>query len=602
MTIRTVAALLLVTALVTGLIGGVTADESYDITVENGEVSIPERTETIAGYEFTVDSIAPISEGEPLDVTTTAPAGEFYFASLYDSSQDLIVDTTLRGPNSTSFDTAALDLDPGTYAVAIVAGGPEAIQPVVIEAYQMSLSASGSVEQGANITADITLDGADPEPASVDVIIANESINQTTTAQKVTDQTYEAEIPADYAPGEYRLYAVARETTSGSTTDVQDILSMSDENTLEITESAADTGNDTESSTADGTAPNSGGGSSDNGDGGSSGDSGDDGGSAVPTATSIGYADGTFVSSTQSPGSTTEYLVIEIENGSVTFGPQTDTEVRVHDISTGEMLTLSPTANSAGVTASASTEESNDLLVIRRSGASFGQFSVIPRGFAGQSSTVNMAESGATELLNTTSFGPFEVSIVGENGVVQAQTQAVPHGIRQPKLDGEFNSTHVAIERPNGFESSWQADLYPTADSVRNDTPTVSLRNEEGTEFLHGAVRLNNSDDVRINVLPPDANPEASAATIVDYESPETLNLTRVRGPVGVSKQDTDEGDTPENQTRRALQITGKGDPSELTQNDVTAVITRFNRDQSVNNININQDDVTVTITLFERN
>ena len=251
MTMRTVAALLLVTALVTGLIGGVTADESYDITVENGEVSIPERTEPIAGYEFTVDSIAPISEGEPLDVTTTAPAGDFYFANLYDSSQDLIVDTTLRGPNSTSFDTAALDLDPGTYAVAIVAGGPEAIQPVVIEAYQMSLSASGSVEQGANITADITLDGADPEPASVDVIIANESINQTTTAQKVTDQTYEAEIPADYAPGEYRLYAVARETTSGSTTDVQDILSMSDENTIKITESAADTGNDADSSVDD---------------------------------------------------------------------------------------------------------------------------------------------------------------------------------------------------------------------------------------------------------------------------------------------------------------------------------------------------------------
>jgi hypothetical protein len=57
----------------------------------------------------------------------------------------------------------------------------------------------------------------------------------------------------------------------------------------------------------------------------------------------------------------------------------------------------------------------------------------------------------------------------------------------------------------------------------------------------------------------------------------------------------------PTDPTERALQITAKSDPSELTQNDVTAVITRFNRGQSVNDVDINQDDVTATITLFER-
>jgi hypothetical protein len=68
------------------------------------------------------------------------------------------------------------------------------------------------------------------------------------------------------------------------------------------------------------------------------------------------------------------------------------------------------------------------------------------------------------------------------------------------------------------------------------------------------------------------------------------------------SEQDTGGKDTPTDPTQRALQITGKSDPSKLTQNDVTAVITRFNRGQSVNNISINQDDVTATITLFGRN
>ena len=69
-----------------------------------------------------------------------------------------------------------------------------------------------------------------------------------------------------------------------------------------------------------------------------------------------------------------------------------------------------------------------------------------------------------------------------------------------------------------------------------------------------------------------------------------------------VSAPETGEsGVSPDDPTQRALQITGKNDPSALTQNDVTAVITRFNRGQSVNNVSVTQDDVTATITLFER-
>jgi hypothetical protein len=49
------------------------------------------------------------------------------------------------------------------------------------------------------------------------------------------------------------------------------------------------------------------------------------------------------------------------------------------------------------------------------------------------------------------------------------------------------------------------------------------------------------------------------------------------------------------------LQITGKTSTSELTQNDVTAAITRFARGQSVNGVDITQDDITALITLFER-
>ena len=41
---------------------------------------------------------------------------------------------------------------------------------------------------------------------------------------------------------------------------------------------------------------------------------------------------------------------------------------------------------------------------------------------------------------------------------------------------------------------------------------------------------------------------------------------------------------------------------SELTQDDVTAAITRFERNESANGVDPTQDDVTTVITLFERN
>jgi hypothetical protein len=69
-----------------------------------------------------------------------------------------------------------------------------------------------------------------------------------------------------------------------------------------------------------------------------------------------------------------------------------------------------------------------------------------------------------------------------------------------------------------------------------------------------------------------------------------------------LSTESDDSTEAPTDPTQRVLQITGKQTESELTQDDVTATITRFNRGQTVNNIDIIQDDVTATITLFERN
>lgn len=59
---------------------------------------------------------------------------------------------------------------------------------------------------------------------------------------------------------------------------------------------------------------------------------------------------------------------------------------------------------------------------------------------------------------------------------------------------------------------------------------------------------------------------------------------------------------TPTDPETRVLQIADVPDPSNLTQDDVTNAITRFERGESVNGVTVTQDDVSTMITLLERN
>lgn len=84
-----------------------------------------------------------------------------------------------------------------------------------------------------------------------------------------------------------------------------------------------------------------------------------------------------------------------------------------------------------------------------------------------------------------------------------------------------------------------------------------------------------------------------------------TATVSVDAGDVGVAeanKSFTVRTDSSQDPTQRALQITGKDSPEQLSQDDVTAAITRFNRGESVNNVTIAQDDITNVITIFERN
>jgi hypothetical protein len=106
---------------------------------------------------------------------------------------------------------------------------------------------------------------------------------------------------------------------------------------------------------------------------------------------------------------------------------------------------------------------------------------------------------------------------------------------------------------------------------------------------------------------------DAGNSTEITFEVPasatadlETGNYTHVFASdddeLTVDAEVVENVTVPTDPEERALQLTGVNNASELTQDDVTAAITRFERNESANGVDPTQDDVTTVITLFERN
>lgn len=217
----------------------VSAQDTYSITVDNGEIDVPERTVNTAGQEFTITSIAPITPGEDISYQISTSEDEAYRVLLYNDERGI---EAFNSEGESTFETD--NLDPGTYVVVVDTGEIRAIQPVVITSYETTLTMPAETNSSDNVSADISItehDGVSNTTAeSVQAVVANESINEVVTAEKTADGEYTADINAGYEPGEYRVYAVVRsdETVENGRLDV---IGMSDEQTLTVTD-ADDTG------------------------------------------------------------------------------------------------------------------------------------------------------------------------------------------------------------------------------------------------------------------------------------------------------------------------------------------------------------------------
>lgn len=187
---------------------------SYDLAVEDS-IETPERTVTIEGEEYTLDSVGAVEPGESLRVDVTVPSEDVYDVELRNADEQVVDRRRVEQSTSVSFDTGVLQLDPGTYALAIVKDQEiTAVQPVVVSGYQLSVDLPASVAPGesAVATVDVTYTALDSAPEGIEVVAFRGDEVIRVSADKTGDRQYEATLSfAEDAPtGQYNVYAVAK--------------------------------------------------------------------------------------------------------------------------------------------------------------------------------------------------------------------------------------------------------------------------------------------------------------------------------------------------------------------------------------------------------
>ncbi|PHQ40522.1 hypothetical protein DJ69_00695 [Halorubrum persicum] len=198
----------------------------------------------------------------------------------------------------------------------------------------------------------------------------------------------------------------------------------------------------------------------------------------------------------------------------------------------------------------------------------------------------NNDEGGGSDDGNQTQAGNLTLQAVDVPKTVQPNsTFSATYEVENRGEAVNAYTIEMAVDRDNVTVTGFSGDIQ--ASDVNNQPPSASTdaiaAGERATVTISYQVAANTTGNTSLTATA--RNPLTGAnATLSQDVSIETATAA------------------PTDPTQRALQITGKNDPSELTQSDVTAVITRFSRDQSVNNVTVTQNDVTATITLFERN
>lgn len=229
----------------------VVSGATYELGVSDA-VDTPQRTVSIEGTDYTVSSIGHVNAGGSVDVSVSAPSSADYDVLLYNSDREIAMYAEGTGDASLQLDTDTLE--PGSYMLALDADGViEKVQPLVIEAYDTSLSLPADAEPGDTVNASVSLSSTgSTEPIdSVQVILMNDSWNRRVDATETGENQYRASLALDVEPGTYRAFAVVRGTDTAN--GEKELIGVSDAESIEISDATTTT---TESNTTTTTGGN----------------------------------------------------------------------------------------------------------------------------------------------------------------------------------------------------------------------------------------------------------------------------------------------------------------------------------------------------------
>ena len=224
--------------------GSVGAGNGFDISTDN-DVPVPTRTISPSGQIFNITAIAQAEMNESLTITVTAPSNAFTNLYLYNSNQAIVASNNGDGTNRYNFklDESA-GFTPGTYAfIAQHNFTRQAVLPLVIEQYDIAVSAPKTAEVGSDVTIR-TETGIENTVNTAEVIFADEGkIRTAATTVSSTGRHSGVIDTTGLSSGEYQVYMVIRgnETVLGQ----QEILSIGGPTTVQLTHNGDDINTET---------------------------------------------------------------------------------------------------------------------------------------------------------------------------------------------------------------------------------------------------------------------------------------------------------------------------------------------------------------------
>jgi hypothetical protein len=248
-------ALSLVVVPLTGLAAteyGITADPSMDT---------PSETTTYEGNEYTVSSVTPITADESISVQTSVPEGAGYYINFRGPENQIISSERKTGDVSHTIDYYGTG-EAGTYAITIQDDGTtQTVQPVVIQGYDITVSAPESVEQGESVTIEASVSERSIEKHSsfdrVEFVIGNENVEVQEQMSQADDGTYTATVSTDDLETQsYNVYAAVRGDKEVRKRD--EILGVSEATSFEVTAAATEKPADSNPGGSPGTEPSDG--------------------------------------------------------------------------------------------------------------------------------------------------------------------------------------------------------------------------------------------------------------------------------------------------------------------------------------------------------